>query len=738
MARRLAAWCCGAAFLAAAICPTGRAAAQENQPGNAPRTERKDRPKDPPGDARNDDEAAPQVGGASPANPFPQRVKSPDLEGGSEWLNASGEITLKDLRGKVVLLDFWTYCCINCMHVLPDLKYLEQKFAKQLVVIGVHSAKFDNEKESENIRRAIVRYEIEHPVINDDQMTIWRKFGVRAWPTLVLIDPEGYYCGYISGEGHREVLEQVLDRLVEYHRHKGTLDETPVKFDLERHRAAATPLKFPGKILADPAGDRLFIADSNHNRIVVVSPSGQLLDVIGSGAIGRDDGPFDKASFDHPQGMALAGSTLYVADTENHLIRAVNLEERKVSTLAGTGKLGQERRFGGAPLKTALNSPWDLVEVQGKLYVAMAGPHQIWVFDPRDTGTGTIKPFAGSGREDVANGRLGFGGRNGNNAEEEPLFEVENDAPRGNRVSAFAQPSGIVSDGKNLYVVDSEGSAVRRVPLDPNGVVSTIVGTSDLPHGQSLFAFGDKDGVGDEARLQHPLGIAWHEGRLYVADSYNHKIKVVDPRTNEATTLAVQGEAGGAAFSEPGGLCVLHGALYVADTNNHRIRKVDLRTGKVSTMTISGLAPPKPPRKAPEDSLAASPVKLEPVEVAAGPSLAFRVALGLPPGYKLNRLSPPTYRVRAAGDGALVERSALGAREEAQVSESEDYLTFELPLAEGARQGSLEVSVSFAYCREGTGGLCKLQSRAWIVPVELANGAKTRVVELDMRAAGDD
>ena len=242
-----------------------------------------------------------------PPNPFPRRFKAPELDGGNGWLNTSGEITLKDLRGKVVLLDFWTFCCINCMHVLPDLAYLEKKYDKQLVVIGVHSAKFENEKETENIRRAIVRYEISHPVINDSDMTVWRKFNVQSWPTLVLIDPEGYYCGSISGEGNREGLDAVIEKVVAYHKHKKTLDETPVRFDLEREKAKPTPLKFPGKVLADEAGRRLFISDSNHNRIVIAGLDGKLVNVIGTGAIGKTDGAFDKATFDHPQGMALVG-----------------------------------------------------------------------------------------------------------------------------------------------------------------------------------------------------------------------------------------------------------------------------------------------------------------------------------------------------------------------------------------------------------------------------------------------
>ncbi|OYW24539.1 MAG: hypothetical protein B7Z55_01850 [Planctomycetales bacterium 12-60-4] len=311
-------------------------------------------------------------------NPFPKRVPAVELEGGVEWLNTSGPITLKDLRGKVVLLDFWTYCCINCMHVLPDLAYLEEKYPDELVVIGVHSAKFDNEKETGNIRKAILRYEIAHPVINDAEMIVWRKFAVRAWPTLVLIDPEGYYCGFVSGEGNRELLVKVIDRLIAYHRAKRTLDETPVHFDLERLKQPATPLRFPGKVLADAASNRLFISDSNHNRIVVTTLDGQLLDVIGSGTLGRTDGAFDAAQFDHPQGMALVGNQLYVADTENHLIRVVDLENKQVGTFAGTGEQGHARSGSGPLREVGISSPWDILHLEGVLYIAMAGPHQLW------------------------------------------------------------------------------------------------------------------------------------------------------------------------------------------------------------------------------------------------------------------------------------------------------------------------------------------------------------------------
>ena len=213
-------------------------------------------------DAPNEVAPKKRTGNRLPENPFPDRPKVPAgiLDGGKDWLNTSGPISIKDLKGKIVLVDFWTYCCINCMHVLPDLKYLEKKYSKELVVIGVHSAKFDNEKDSENIRRAVQRYEIEHPVVNDADMKLWRSFGVRAWPTLVLLDPEGHYLGSISGEGHRDLLVTIVDKLIVYHKAKGTLDETPVHFNLESAKLKPTPLRFPSKVLADEEGGRLFVA----------------------------------------------------------------------------------------------------------------------------------------------------------------------------------------------------------------------------------------------------------------------------------------------------------------------------------------------------------------------------------------------------------------------------------------------------------------------------------------------
>jgi DNA-binding beta-propeller fold protein YncE len=642
-------------------------------------------------------------------NPFPRRIKleGTELDGGIEWLNTSGEITLQDLRGKVVLLDFWTFCCINCMHILPDLKYLEHKFPKELVVIGVHSAKFDNEKETENIRRAALRYEIEHPIVNDAEMKIWRGFGVRAWPTLVLIDPEGYYCGYISGEGNREPLEEIIGKVIAYHKAKGTLDETPVRFDLERDRVKPHALRFPGKVLADEASNRLFISDSNHNRLVITTLEGELLEVVGSGVIGAADGDFKSASFFRPQGTALVGNKLYVADTENHLIRVVDLQAKKVSTLAGTGVQAQFRASGGALRKTALNSPWALSHVDGTLYIAMAGPHQIW---SHELGSDVIGVFAGSGREDILNG---------------PHSE-----------SAFAQPSGITSDGQFLYVADSEGSAIRKVPLSSKGEVTTIAGASDLPQGQSLFSFGDVDGVGREARFQHPLDVLYHDGTLYVADSYNHKVKHFTIKKREVTTLLGTGKAGSKLappqLSEPAGLSIAKGKLFVADTNNHRIAVFDLKSGGMTELKIEGLQPPPTPTTDTVAADAKATQELPSQTIAAGDALKFEVRFKLPQGYKLNPLAKVNYTLAADGAQNLIAANQLNAR---RAAESDGQLaSISIPLSAQSGEAKLTLSVSFSYCRDGVGGLCKLQTSRWSIPVKVAADGKTSTIQVEAAA----
>ena len=444
------------------------------------------------------------------------------------------------------------------MHVFPQLRKLEHKYKNELAVIGVHSAKFTSEQDTDNLRKAVLRYELEHPVINDGQFTVWKQYSGRAWPTLIFIDPEGKIIGKHEGEITFEDFDSVIAQMVKEFEERGILDRTPLNHRMEERAKSA--LAFPGKVLADEATDRLFISDSNHNRIIISTLEGEVSQVIGSGEVGFANGDFPVASFDHPQGMALDEDALYVADTENHAIRRVDLARGKVETVAGTGRQARGFGKGGEALSTDLSSPWDLVLHDGTLYIAMAGVHQLWALGLE---TKQVRPYAGNGREAPVDG---------------PLLSASLD-----------QPSGITTDGKVLYFADSEASAIRTADLSDSGRVSTIVG-------QDLFVFGDVDGTGDAVRLQHPIGIHFHDGVLYIADTYNNKIKRVFPQTRSVLTMLGTGEPGylddeanQALFHEPSGVSVAAGKLYVADTNNHAIRVANLDTGEVGTLELRGV-----------------------------------------------------------------------------------------------------------------------------------------------------
>jgi thiol-disulfide isomerase/thioredoxin len=528
-------------------------------------------------------ESLAQVPGAGGgAHPYPRRVPAPSLDGQFEWINTTKPISLADLRGKFVLVDFWTFCCINCMHILPELTKLEAAYPTELVVVGVHSAKFAGERDTENIREAVARYEIAHPVVNDSQLTLWNRYGVNSWPTLVLIDPLGEAVWVGNGERKFEDVKAIIDRGLPFYRAAGLVNPAPLPF-WEVEEQEATPLRFPGKVLADDAGGRLFITDSNHNRIVVTDLAGKVQQVIGSGTTGRGDGGFKECQMNHPQGLVLAGDKLLIADTENHLLRQADLTTSQVTTIAGTGVQGDgfpgrsaiNGHFGGLPLEIALNSPWALWVHKDDLYIAMAGPHQIWKMSLDGKKVG---PYAGNGREDIRNGRL---------------LPKRAFMPG---YASFAQPSGLASDGKLLFVADSEGSAIRTVPFNPDGRVRTLVGTIG-----SLFDFGDVDGAAKQARLQHPLGVVFYDGKLFIADTYNNKVKVLDVDKGTCETIAGSGKVGNddaaedgkdATFNEPGGITAADGKLYVADTNNHAIRVVEVAAPhRVSTLEIVGLAP---------------------------------------------------------------------------------------------------------------------------------------------------
>jgi len=445
------------------------------------------------------------------------------------------------------------------MHLFSQLREVEERFADVLVVISIHSAKFPSEQATDRVRDAVRRYEIQHPVVNDAQFGVWRSYAIRAWPTLVFIDPRGRIIGSHEGELDPQAAMTTVAAMVRQFDEAGWLSHEPLKLSIVA--PPSSTLAFPGKVLADEAGNRLFIADSTHHRILISTLDGEVRQIIGSGQPGLVDGEPASARFRRPQGLALDGDRLYVADTENHAIRAVDLTTGVVSTIAGTGKQARAVRAMAPALTADLSSPWDLSLLNGVLYIAMAGLHQLWALDLANR---TIGPFAGSGHEGIQDGRRGQ--------------------------AWLAQPSGITNDGIRLYFVDSETSAVRMIDLlgGGGGGVHTIVG-------KGLFDFGDVDGIGERVRLQHPLGICAAHDMLYVADSYNHKIKEVRPAARAVQTIFGTGEPGHedgpgafARFNEPGGISAAGDRLYIADTNNHAIRVADLHNNTISTLELRG------------------------------------------------------------------------------------------------------------------------------------------------------
>lgn len=471
-----------------------------------------------------------------------------------QWFNTEKALKLSELKGKIVLLNFWTYSCINCQHIMPDINRLENKYPDELIIIGVHSGKFDHEKDSENIRQAVIRYGITHPVVNDAEMQIWYLYDVRVWPTSILLDPAGRIVGSHSGEGIFNTFDQIINQIINNFNYKGMINNQPLEYLHKTETTNDSILSFPTGILADESTVRLFISDTGHNRIILARLDGKILEICGSGQSGFMDGSYQEAKFNRPQGLALSGNDLYVADTGNHSVRVINLSNKTVTTLAGVGRQGHSLSLGGPARFASLNSPWDLEIIGNSLYVTMAGSHQIYRVYLRNN---YISLFAGTGIED------------------------RTDGPR--LAATLAQPSGLTTDGRRLFFTDSETSSVRWLDTRGNSAVTTLIG-----HG--LFQFGDKDGHGDEVFLQHPTGLIYYEGLLYLADTYNNKIKVIEPLTKTAKTLIGGGNTDSDnkdfLLNEPSDISVAFDKLFITDTNNHLIRIADIKTARMATLPL--------------------------------------------------------------------------------------------------------------------------------------------------------
>ncbi|MEU4209760.1 NHL domain-containing thioredoxin family protein [Streptomyces sp. NPDC026206] len=526
------------------------------------------------------------------------RVRAPELIGKGGWLNTGdNDLTLADLRGRVVILDFWTFCCVNCLHVLDELRELEDKHRDTVVIIGVHSPKFVHEADHQAVVDAVERYEVHHPVLDDPELATWKQYAVRAWPTLVVIDPEGYIVAQHAGEGHAHALETLVAELEAEHEAKGTLRRGDTPYVAPE--PVATDLRFPGKALLLPSGNFL-VSDSTRHQLVELEADGEtVVRRVGSGERG-----FGDDSFSEPQGLALLpDGRVVVADTVNHALRTYDPATGTVGTIAGTGRQWmQGSPTSGPALEVSLSSPWDVAWFADRVWIAMAGVHQLWTYDPA---AGTVEVAAGTTNEGLVDG---------------PAAEAW-----------FAQPSGLAATADRLWVADSETSALRFVERDGGTfAVRTAVGTG-------LFDFGHRDGDAAQALLQHPLGVtALPDGSVAVSDTYNHALRRYDPATGEVTTLATD-------LREPSDAVLVEGDIVVVESARHRLTRLRLPEEAVRVESV------------------AHRTQREATEVAPG-TLVLDVVFQAPAGQKLDTRYGPSTRllVSSTPPGLLAEGAGQG------------------------------------------------------------------------------
>lgn len=618
---------------------------------------------------------------------FENAVKAPPLTGGKGWLNVDRPLTWDDLKGKVVLLDFWTFCCSDCMHLLPYLEKLEDRFAEELVVIGVHSGKFDNERSTDSIRHAMLRYGVKHPVVNDRSYALWESFYVREWPTLILVDPEGFIVKKVAcSEYPAGKFDEPIAALIE--KFEGRLNRTPLTMVRQETLEIASPLLFPGKVTTDR--HRIVVSDTGNHRVLVADKQGAVIHVIGGNGAGSADGDFASCHFNNPQGVCVQGDLLYVADTENHLIRCADLKAGTVITIAGNGQ--QAAYLNGPPSgparSIALSSPWDLACWKNFLLIAMAGTHQLWRLDLL---RGHIELFAGTG------------------------FESLKDGPGGE--AQLSQPSGLSVNNDVLFFVDSETSSVRSLTLtEPGFPVRTL-------SGKGLFEFGDTEGCFSDTSLQHPLGIAAAGTVLYVADSYNHKIKVFDLQTGLSRTMQACSLSNAAAtleFAEPGGLCKDGEFLYVADTNNSRIQAVHLTTMTSSTIEFEFPAATEPATRH-EPLMLPNLVQEQTLQkclLACGKGTVLRVLLSIGTGIHFNEDAPGEFEIRCDEVKGFFRTGTLNN------SSNE----IELPFLENNFSATLTFAFTVYVC--GDDNACYVQSYRYFIPVETSDEHERRSIEI--------
>ncbi|UCC55102.1 MAG: redoxin domain-containing protein [Gammaproteobacteria bacterium] len=473
-----------------------------------------------------------------------KQIPAPEFPQSLEWFNTDKPVNLEACLGKVVLLNFSTYCSLQCINRLQDLEFLKNKYHDNVRIIGIHIPRFPGERTTIHLQKAIARHNIEHPIINDMNQRVTKLFGIRQPHALVVIDTKGNIKGATSRLDKRHKLDKITGQLLcKTDRHVAVPD-TP---DPSRECGiAANALAYPGRIHV--TNKRVFIADSGNNRIIETTTGGHVLHQFGSSDAGFIDGHGTDAAFSNPQGMLLLDEYLYVADSGNHAIRRIHLQSDEVITIAGTGKPGnppQSSHFSN-PREVNLNAPCGLALKGNNIYIAMSGTNQIWALSLL---TNIMEVIAGSGDKDLVDGI--------------------------SHLASFAQPSALSIMGNTLYVADAESSAIRAVDLDTRNVRTLV--------GGGLRNYGYNDGFATDAKLQYPLDLDADQRKklLWVADTYNNKIRKIELGNNLVSSVTVDYP-----LHQPAGLAFSEDTLYIANTNLHEIVRIDLRNGNSDTLNV--------------------------------------------------------------------------------------------------------------------------------------------------------
>ncbi|MER5525091.1 thioredoxin-like domain-containing protein [Streptomyces sp. NPDC002677] len=595
------------------------------------------------------------------------RVRAPELIGKGGWLNTGDkQYTLADLRGRIVILDFWTFCCVNCLHVLDELRELEERHRDTVVIIGVHSPKFVHEAEHQAVVDAVERYGVEHPVLDDPELATWKQYAVRAWPTLVVIDPEGYVVAQHAGEGHAHAIARLVEELEAEHEEKGTLRRGDGPYVAPEPEPTA--LRFPGKALLLPSGNFLVSDTTRHQLVELAEDAETVVRRIGSGGRGFADGPAAEAAFSEPQGLVLLDDgSVVVADTVNHALRRLDPATGVVTTLAGTGRQWwQGSPTSGPAREVDLSSPWDVAVFGGKVWIAMAGVHQLWTYDPE---SGAVAVAAGTTNEGLVDG---------------PAAEAW-----------FAQPSGLAATADRLWLADSETSALRWVDLE--GHVHTAVGTG-------LFDFGHRDGAAGQALLQHPLGVtALPDGSVAVSDTYNHALRRYDPATGEVTTLATD-------LREPSDAVLVGDDIVVVESARHRLTRLRLPEEAVRVESV------------------AHRTQRAATEVAPG-RLRLDVIFQAPAGQKLDTRYGPSTRLLVSSTPPELVLKGDGADTDLSRELDLNPAVPEGVLHVSAMAASCDDPESNSGSAAGANEYpaCHVHQQDWGVPVRLAEGGADRL-----------